>query len=65
MERQPPGVDRRVSECASDIEAAIAHGVIGAPLSLDDAAVLGDHLRELGVAEWRVAALGVLTRGTP
>jgi hypothetical protein len=39
---------------------------LGTPLSAHDAAVLGDHLRELGVAEWRVAAaLDVLTREKP
>jgi hypothetical protein len=39
---------------------------LGAPLSAHDAAVPGDQLRELGVAEWRVAAaLDVLTRKAP
>jgi hypothetical protein len=39
---------------------------LGASLTVQDAAVLGDHLRELGAAEWRVAAaLDVLTRKAP
>jgi hypothetical protein len=64
-----PAVLGELVERASDTEVTIAHLLghdLGAPLAAHDAAVLGDHLRELGAAEWRVAAaLDVLTRRTP